>query len=738
VERTGTNSIDAGTGSRRPGRGAARRTRTASVAWQLALAQEFGGAYPFEWNAETGEVVIAAAAKARLGLGQDGALTGTTLLARVHAEDRERLAIQAQGALHTRRPFESEARIALTGEEMRWFLLRGRALAGEGPPRLAGVALDISRRKQAESALAEKERLLGLIQENALDGVAILGAERDPDGRVTDFRWRYCNEAAARMLGRPRGAFAGLGLRDDFPAGCDGGLFDLCVRVVETGEPMAQEILHVVAGRQVALRAAVTRAEDGVGVTFADLTERRAAEERVRVAESRWRAILDTMPQMVWSAQPDGSHDFFNARWYEFTGVPRGTTDGASWAEIFHPEDRPLAWERWQHSLATGEPYEVEYRLRHHSGAWRWALGRALPLHAADGTIERWFGTCTDIDDIKRIETLLKASEARLRNALDAAEVVGTWDWDVVGSRIYADPRMARLYGLDPEAAAAGVGLEAFTTPIHPDDRAMVERGITESMEKGTRCVQEYRLLRPDGSIVWVSARGQCDYDGGGRPVRFPGAAIDITERKRIEEARELLARELSHRIKNIFAVVNSLVMLSARDMPDAQPFVDRVRARIGALGLAHDYVRPSPAESHAAAGVRSAKGLFETLVEPYQAAGADRVTLVGDDAEIGVHAATALALVVHELATNAVKYGALSANGGRVEITCATRDGRYEIRWRESGGPEVTGPPSRRGFGTVMSERAAAAQLSAEVRHEWERDGLRVLIAVPMEDLGR
>ena len=139
-------------------------------------------------------------------------------------------------------------------------------------------------------------------------------------------------------------------------------------------------------------------------------TRRRARESREARAEARaalsesdskFRILADTMPQMVWSTRPDGYHDYYNARWYEFTGMKPGSTDGEEWNGMFHADDQPRAWERWRHSLATGEPYDIEYRLRHHSGQYRWTLGRALPMRDPDGRITRWFGTCTDIHEQK-------------------------------------------------------------------------------------------------------------------------------------------------------------------------------------------------------------------------------------------------------------------------------------------------------------------------------------------------
>src|SRR5690606_37632707 len=127
-----------------------------------------------------------------------------------------------------------------------------------------------------------------------------------------------------------------------------------------------------------------------------------AARNALRESDARFNALADALPHMVWSTLPDGFHDYYNERWYEFTGMPQGSTDGEAWNGMFHPDDRERAWERWRHSLETGEPYEIEYRLRHRSGEYRWTLGRAMPIRDTEGRIVRWMGTCTDIHQSKR------------------------------------------------------------------------------------------------------------------------------------------------------------------------------------------------------------------------------------------------------------------------------------------------------------------------------------------------
>ncbi|WP_332823828.1 PAS domain-containing hybrid sensor histidine kinase/response regulator [Ramlibacter sp.] len=144
-----------------------------------------------------------------------------------------------------------------------------------------------------------------------------------------------------------------------------------------------------------------------------DVTERLLETRQLRASEAQFRTIADAMPQMVWSTLPDGYHDYYNHQWYEFTGAPPGTTDGEGWNGMFHPDDQPRAWEVWRHSLKTGEKYEIEYRLRHRSGEYRWVLGRALPVRNGQGEIVRWMGTCTDIHEQKRARDELLATNRR-------------------------------------------------------------------------------------------------------------------------------------------------------------------------------------------------------------------------------------------------------------------------------------------------------------------------------------
>ncbi|WP_242097337.1 PAS domain-containing protein [Sphingomonas sp. CROZ-RG-20F-R02-07] len=350
----------------------------------------------------------------------------------------------------------------------------------------------------------------------------------------------------------------------------------------------------------------MARLDDRRGA-IARTVDQAAAARALEASELKFRTLADTMPQMVWSTLPDGYHDYYNARWYEFTGAPPGTTDGEGWNGMFHADDQDRAWTTWRHSLETGEPYSIEYRLRHFDGTYRWVLGRALPMRDEGGAIVRWFGTCTDIH-----------------------------------------------------------------------------------------------------------------------------------EQKLAFEEREVISQELSHRIKNIFAVVAGLISFAARRTPAFAPIATDLRHRITALGRAHDFVRPHSARSRPSVRQDSLIGLLDELFAPYQPEDGRHLTVQGADIAIDDQSATPLALLFHELATNATKYGALAIEGGRVAVSIEQRGDTVRLVWRETGGPRILETPEQHGFGSQLIEMSAVRQLGGAVTRDWRPEGLAMTVLVPIEALRR
>jgi PAS domain S-box-containing protein len=269
-----------------------------------------------------------------------------------------------------------------------------------------------------------------------------------------------------------------------------------------------------------------------------DIQARKDAEARLAESEAHLRFLAEMIPQLVWSTLPDGYHDYYNARWFEYTGLTFEDTQGPGWNAVLHPDDRERAWNRWQHSLRTGEPYAIEYRFRRHDGAYRWFLGRAMPLRGEDGQIERWFGTCTDIQEQKDAEGSLREMQERLQAALDAS-VTGTFRWNIRTGPLEWDAALDRLFGLPPEASPRS--LEGFLARVHPDDRARVAASAERCARAGGVFKEEFRVVWPDGTVRWLLDKGDTTPGADGRPLYMTGACVDITERKDAELEREAL-----------------------------------------------------------------------------------------------------------------------------------------------------------------------------------------------------
>ncbi|MGC1466151.1 MAG: HWE histidine kinase domain-containing protein [Pseudolabrys sp.] len=336
---------------------------------------------------------------------------------------------------------------------------------------------------------------------------------------------------------------------------------------------------------------------------------------------------------------------------------------------------------------------------------------------------------CNDITAQHETTEALRANEERLELALDAG-VIGAWDWHIQENRVFADERFARLYGVDPAEAAAGVPVEAFVANIHPDDRLRVERKVRKAVRSVGSLSVEYRLMQRDGSIRWVLARGYCLGDANGRALRFPGASVDITDRKEAEEHRKLLTRELSHRVKNTLATVQAIANQSLRDDVPAASARAAFSARLRALSNAQDVLT---GERWAGAELDA---VILAAVDAF-AAGPARFRIEGIPVRLSPRSALALAMALHELCTNAAKYGALSIPDGRVEISwqidTARDEGHLVFRWAESGGPRVK-PPSRKGFGMRLIENGLAAELSSDVNLAYNPDGVVFTLRAPLK----
>jgi PAS domain S-box-containing protein len=294
----------------------------------------------------------------------------------------------------------------------------------DGEPGVVCYFYDLTERQQLEAAVREaSERVELALDTGAVAGTWVWDVPGDRFTADERFAKSFSLDLEACRAGLPLAVVAASIHPDDLP-----GVERLMAEAMSRGGSYRAEYRVRRADGRYYWVEAVGRCDlgpEGQPVRFpgvlVDIDARKRDEAALRESEARLReremwfhGIVNSIDQMIWSTRPDGYHDFYNERWYEFTGVPSESTQGDGWAGIFHPEDRDHAWTIWRHSLATGEPYHIEYRLRHHSGVYRWVLGRAQPLRDDSGAIVRWFGTCTDIEEIVAAREVLTRSREDL------------------------------------------------------------------------------------------------------------------------------------------------------------------------------------------------------------------------------------------------------------------------------------------------------------------------------------
>lgn len=310
--------------------------------------------------------------------------------------------------------------------------------------------------------------------------------------------------------------------------------------------------------------------------------------------------------------------------------------------------------------------------------------------------------------------------EQRLFRVLEGLPDVA-WSADAQGNFDFFNSRWKSVTGSNPPADA-----EEWRRFIHPDDQDQAFGKWYDSFGNLKPFEAEFRFRQSDGGWRWVLSRGLPVTDESEADVRWFGTLTDIDDGHRESESRALLARELSHRIKNIFAVVSGLISLRARRRPEVAEFAEELNATIRALGRAHDYVRPVEGRK----GDRLA-GLLSDLMAAYDDGSGERVRISGDDCAIGPRAATPLALVFHELATNSAKYGALSTEKGRIDLRIDAQDGNVRIDWRESGGPVLE--QGEAGFGSRLVDMAVQGQLGGTLDRDWRPEGLVARFQLPL-----
>lgn len=332
------------------------------------------------------------------------------------------------------------------------------------------------------------------------------------------------------------------------------------------------------------------------------------------------------------------------------------------------------------------------------------------------------------MDTNDRLHPLWEVGSLRL--ALHAAGVA-LWSWNVDDDSITMDEQAFRLWGV-PQSNE--VTFEDLSSHIHPADRDRVRAAFAATRAVIGPYEIDFRIMLGD-RIRWISARGLGD-DSGLHERHMFGVFLDVTGRKQAEEGHELLAGEMSHRVKNLLAIALALTNISSRATTTAGEMAAELTGRLAALGRAHDMVRPLPGDQGRAALLGD---VIAVLLSPYDDMGAftGRIRVAVPRMGVGETAATALALAFHELATNSLKYGALSLDTGTLDVSGSTEEsGEITITWIERGGPAVERTGARSGYGTKLLERSIRDQLRGSIDYEWADDGLIVVLRIRAERL--
>jgi len=335
-------------------------------------------------------------------------------------------------------------------------------------------------------------------------------------------------------------------------------------------------------------------------------------------------------------------------------------------------------------------------------------LNRGLEARVAERTAELAASTLQ-----------LRQSE-RLRSLALYAGQMGSWEWNVGRGSTVWDQGQCEIFGVPSTFVPT---LENVQPLINPQDFELLVRAFRKVTKEANTFQTEFRVMRPNGDVRWCTGTAAASFDDSGRLVWLSGVTADITERKRAEERQILLAEEVDHRARNVVAVVQSIMRLTRADTIDE--YIGALDGRIGALSNAHRLLAGSRWEG------ADLTRLVEEEFAPYRASGNERVLTRGPIVLLPPATAQTIALALHELATNAAKYGALSTDSGRVELTWRNEPGKIEVVWAESGGPEISAP-TRQGYGSRAIIAGIERQLGGVVNFDWQPGGLRCTLSVP------
>lgn len=466
---------------------------------------------------------------------------------------------------------------------------------------------------------------------------------------------------------------------------------------------------------------------------FQDITERKRLEMEREAQERRHRELLDALPVAVYTTDAEGRITYFNKAAVTFSGRQPvlGRDDWCVTWRLYHPNGEPMSHEQCPMAVALREQREIrgeEAIAERPDGTRVRFTPYPTPLYDNSGKLIGAVNTLVDIserENAKKHERLLAAIVESSDDAIIARDLNGTiLSWNAGAERIFG--------------YTAAEALGKAITLIIPEDRQDEEPSILQHIRRGGR-IEHYETVRrhKDGHLVDISLTVSPIKGSDGTVVGASKISRDITERKRALEQQKLLLREMAHRIANLFTVTQGIVALSARFAETPAELARTIQDRLDALIRAQELTRPGL--TGYAMDDTTLRALLQVLVAPYvdRRQRRDRLTLRGLDLPIKRSAVASIALVLHEFATNAAKYGALSAPDGMVTVEWWVDNDILSLVWQERGGPSVTMTPRHQGFGSILARRLVEGQLGGSLSYEWPAEGVTIRCTLPTASLG-
>ena len=464
-----------------------------------------------------------------------------------------------------------------------------------------------------------------------------------------------------------------------------------------------------------------------IGVAH-DITDAKTAELALREREAEFSAIVNQSAAGFAQTDLAGKFTLVSDHFCTICGWDRSHLMERTMLEITHPDDRAANLSLFETLIADGTPFTIEKRYQRPDGNFVWVSNSVSLIRREDGNAQSVLAVSLDITERRKSEIALKRASESMRLAVEGAGMA-TWELDLSTMEGPWSRNRFEILGYPPSANGRG-SYDEWCARVHADDFQRASAAAQKCLTDGTPFEIEYRIVRADNNEErWLRSNGSLIRASAGQPARFVGISFDITRRKRGEAHQQLLIDELNHRVKNTLGIVQGIAQQSFNKGTSLQEITEAFEGRLAALSAVHNLLTT---------GLWQAISLTELIAASLKPLAREaQIYPQGPEVMLGTKTAVTMALALHELATNALKYGALSVASGAIWLNWTVSSSReLTLEWVEQGGPAVS-PPNKRGFGIRMIEKGLAAEFRGNVDILFDPNGLicRLTAQLPESD---